>query len=158
MTTEKILYGAPVTVAITIHNKATGVIQSGVFIDNTLVKCKSGHLFLKYKTGATGIVATSAIKIYVYGSPNDANYSNFGVDGTDQIATSFFKPQDVRKILLANVASQQYIYKPLDTWELWDGPLPERHGYAIENSTGGNSDATNTNFSLVFKPVFLDGV
>jgi hypothetical protein len=136
------LYNAD-TPTITIASLANDGGRASAAIDNSTDLAFAADIRLKIKTGASGVLATGYIAVYLIRSEDGTNYDD-GFAGSDAAYTP------VNAILLgiitANANATTY-NKVFDTAELGI-TLPSKFAIGIVNKTGAALDSTAGNHGL----------
>lgn len=131
--------GTSTSLTLTLASLANGSGRCSTAVDNSSSNGISADITLKIKTGASGVLATGYIDVYLVGSEDGTIYEdNFG--GTDAAIT----PVNARKIgVIAAVANATTYYAVINTALI--GDLPRKFAIAVVNNSGAALDSTEGN-------------
>jgi hypothetical protein len=100
-------------------------------------------VFLKIKTGASGVVSYGQVNIYAYGSCDGGTTYTDGVAGTDGSVTMTVPPNAKLIGVMNCVANATTYYAgPFMIASAFNGVLPDHCGIIVQNLTGGTLDAS----------------
>lgn len=128
--------GTSTALTLTLASLANGSGRAATAVDNSSTNAISADIYLKVKTGASGVSATGYLDVYLVGSEDGTTYDdNFG--GTD----GAFTPVNARKIgIISAVANATTYYAIMNTSLI--GDLPRKFCIGVVNNTGAALDAT----------------
>ena len=143
MASIKTAYETTDTLTITLASLASAAGRGSTAIDNTSNKDVKMKVYVKVKTGASGVSATGYVSVYLIGSADGTNYDD-GFGGTDGAYT----PVNARVIgyLTANANATSY-YNVIHL-EDQGIELPEKFSIGIYNATAAALDSTAGSFAV----------
>ncbi len=144
MASIKQAYESTDTLTITLASLATASGRASTAVDNTTNKDPWAKVFVKIKTGASGVSATGTVNVYLIGSADGTNYDD-SFAGTDAAYT----PVNAKLLgyLTANANATTYT----KTFNLEDlgVELPQKFAIGIYNATGAAFDSTAGNLAVL---------
>ena len=144
MASIKQAYETSDTLTITLASLGSAAGRAATAIDNTTNKDPWAKVYVKVKTGASGVSATGTVNVYLISAADATNYDdNFA--GTDAAYT----PVNAKLIgyLTANVNATSY-YKTINL-EDQGVELPQKFSIGIYNNTGAALDSTAGNHAVL---------
>jgi len=131
-------------VTITLNSLANGAGRGSNSIDNSSALAPEADIYVKIKTGASGVSATGYVDIYLIKSEDGTNYDD-GFGGSD----AAFTPKNVSYIgtisANANATTYQRVFNTLGL-----GGLPRKFCIGIVNNTGAAFDSTAGNHAVTY--------
>lgn len=156
MATVKPSYsGAASALTITLASLATASYRQSTGIDNGTNLYVEAIITGKYKTGASGTVATGSITLYLV-SYDGTQYSN-NATGTDGSFTPDAQANLIPLWTGAAVANATQYYLPMIHIAAAAGlqALPQKWALVFLNSAGGALDSTAGNFAIEYQGLNL---
>ena len=144
MASIKQAYETSDTLTITLASLANAAGRAATAIDNTTNKDPWAKVYVKVKTGASGVSTTGTVNVYLISAADATNYDdNFA--GTDAAYT----PVNAKLIgfLYANANATSY-YKTINLEDL-GVELPQKFSIGIYNATGAALDSTAGNHAVI---------
>lgn len=129
---------------ITIASLANASGRASTAIDNSSLLNYSADIFLKLKTGASGVSATGYVDVYLIRSEDGTNYED-GFAGTDGAYT----PANATKIGIITANANGTTYTAVLNTSMF-GELPRKFCIGIYNATGAALDATGGSHAISF--------
>ncbi len=144
MASIKQAYETTDTLTITLASLATGAGRASTAIDNTTNKDPWAKVFVKVKTGASGVSATGYVSVYLIGSADGTNYDDaFG--GTDAAYTPVCAKLIGYLPTIANATTYQKTFNLEDLGV----ELPQKFSIGIWNASGAALDSTAGNNAVL---------
>ena len=139
---QKLFTSASLT--LTLASLANGAGRASTAVDNSTDQAYSADIRLKVKTGASGVLATGYIDVYLVKSEDGTNYDDsFG--GSDGALT----PVNATKIGVISAVANATTYQATINTEL-AGALPRKWAIALVNNTGAALDSTEGNHAKTY--------
>ena len=142
------------TITITLASLANGSARQGVVVDNTGNTFIDALVFVKIKTGASGISASGNVSLYFYGTVDGGTLYTDGASGSDAGFTPT-SPTNLLGVRVINAVATatQYYGGPFSVAAAFGGVLPDHWGVVIANNTGAAFDATGGNFLVEYQGI-----
>lgn len=153
MATIKQNYQTTDTLTITLAGLGNAAGKASTKIDNTTMKAISAKVYVKIKTGATGVSSTGYIAVYLLSSFDGTNFDD-GFGGTD----GAFTPKNAKIIGYLEANANATTYTKVINLEDMGIELPPYFSIGIYNNTGAALDATAANHSVVVQRFLKDVV
>lgn len=134
---QKLASSAALT--LTLASLANGSGRCSTAVDNSSLNLASADIFLKIKTGASGVAATGYLDVYLVKSEDGTNYDD-AFAGSD----AAFTPSNATKIGIISAIANATTYQAVINTEL-AGNLPRKFAIAVVNNTGAALDSTEGN-------------
>lgn len=150
MSNIKQALGAQADLTITLASLANGYGRAATAVDNTSNLYISSDIRVKIKTGASGVLSSGVVSVYLIRSED-------GTDYDDSFAGSDAAYTPVNAIFLGSinaVANATTYQRVFDTSEL-GLTLPAKWSIGIVNSTGAAFDSTAGNLEVSIRPKYL---
>ncbi len=150
MATVKSTFESIDTLTITLASLGSASGRASTAIDNTTNKDLDGTVFVKIKTGASGVLATGHIDVYVVKSPDGSNYDD-AFAGSDAALTPSASTFLFSFPAVANATTYQgseRISKVFDR-------LPQKFAICVVNNSGAALDSTAGNHSATVNRDYL---
>jgi hypothetical protein len=131
--------GTSTALTMSLASLANGSGRACTAVDNSSASGISADIYLKIKTGASGVVATGYLDIYLIRSEDGTTYDDSfaGTDGA-------FTPVNATKIgIITAVANATTYVAVINTQVI--GDLPRKFSIAVVNNTGAALDSTEGN-------------
>lgn len=139
-TTQNFWTSTAATITIASLGNAAG--RASTAIDNSTAKCTSADIYVKIKTGASGVSATGYVDVYLIRSEDGTNYEDsFG--GTDGAYT----PVNAVKIGILSAVANATTYVGVFNTSMF-GELPRKFCVGLYNATGAALDSTGSNHAV----------
>ncbi len=144
MANIKQAYETADTMTITLASLANAAGRAGTAIDNTTNKDIAAKVFVKVKTGASGVSSTGYVSVWLIGSADGTNYDdNFA--GTDTAYT----PVNARLLGYLSTTANATTYSKTFNLEDQGIELPQKFSIGIYNASGAALDATAGNHAVI---------
>ena len=144
MASIKQAYETTDTLTITLASLATGAGRAATAVDNTTNKDPWAKVFVKVKTGASGVSAQGYVSIYLIGSADGTNYDD-AFSGSDTTYT----PVCAKFIgHLPTIANATTYSKTINLEDLGI-ELPQKFSIGIWNASGAALDGTSGNHAVL---------
>jgi hypothetical protein len=129
---------------ITLASLANGSGRAGTAIDNTGNKDITAKVFVKIKTGASGVSPTGYVSVWLISSVDGVNYDD-GFGGTDAAYT----PVNARLIGYLSTTANATTYQKTFNLEDQGIELPPKFSIGIYNNSGAALDSTASNHAVI---------
>lgn len=143
MASIKNAYETADTPTITLASLANASGRGSNAIDNTSNKDLLAKVFLQIKTGASGVVASGYVSVYLIGSADGTNYDD-SFAGSDAAYT----PVNARLVGYISAVANATTYQKTFNLEDQGIELPQKFAIGVYNNTGAAFDTTAANFNL----------
>ncbi len=144
MASIKQAYETTDTLTITLASLGSAAGRGSTAVDNTTNKDPWAKVFVKIKTGASGVSATGTVNVYLIGSADGTNYDD-GFGGTDAAYT----PVNAKLIGYLTANANATTYQKTINLEDLGVELPEKFAIGIYNNTGAAFDSTAGNLAVI---------
>ena len=123
-------------------------------IDNTSNLFLDALVFLKLKTGASGVASTGQINVYAIGMVDGGTTYTENAGSTDA-AVTLTSPPNARLIGVINAVANATTYYggPFSVAQAFGGNLPDHWSIIVENQTGAALDSTPGNHFIKYQGV-----
>lgn len=142
MATISQLLASSAAATITLASLANAAGRASNAIDNSSGLNYSADIYIKIKTGASGVSATGYIDVYLIRSEDGTNYED-GFAGTDGAYT----PNNATKIGIISATANATTYTAVINTSIF-GELPRKFCIGIYNATGAALDATGSSHAI----------
>lgn len=146
----KSTFGTSADLTITLASLGDASGRASTERDNTTTKALSADIFVKVKTGASGVAATGYVSVYLLRSNDGTTYDD-GHGGTDAAWTA---KNAILLGSLAATANATTYYATFDTAQLGI-TLPEFWCVGIVNNSGAALDSTGGNHAVNITEKYL---
>jgi len=146
-------------ITCTLASLANNAARQATEVDNATNLFLDALVFLKVKTGASGVTASGAVYIYAYATVDGGTTRTENAGATDA-AITLTVPTNARLVGIVNAVAVAvtYLGGPFSVAAAFGGTLPEKWGLIIENRTGGALDATEANHAKIYQGVLSQSV
>jgi hypothetical protein len=144
MASIKNAYETTDTMTITLASLANASGRAGTAIDNTTNKDLLAKVFVKVKTGASGVSSTGYVSVWLIGSADGTNYDD-GFAGTDAAYT----PVNARLIGFLTTTANATTYQKTFNLEDQGIELPQKFSIGIYNNSGAALDSAAGNHAVI---------
>jgi len=144
MANIKQAYETADTMTITLASLANAAGRAGTAIDNTGNKDITAKVFVKVKTGPSGVSTTGYVSVWLIGSADGTNYDD-GFGGTDAAYT----PVNARLLGYLSTTANATTYQKTFNLEDQGIELPKKFSIGIYNNSGAALDATASNHAVI---------
>jgi hypothetical protein len=144
MASIKNAYESTDTMTITLASLASGAGRAGTAIDNTTNKDLLAKVFVKVKTGGSGVSSTGYVSVWLIGSADGTNYDD-GFAGTDAAYT----PVNARLLGYLSTTANATTYSKTFNLEDQGLELPQKFSIGIYNNSGAALDSSASNHAVL---------
>jgi hypothetical protein len=151
----KIQYGTQgQAISISLANLATGSARQSAEIDNTSNLFTDALIFLRIKSGASGVSTTGYVNIWAFATANDGTNRSENA-GSGDAAITLVSPTNLKFLGLMNMVNVGTFYTvgPLSVASVFGGILPAKWGIVVQNQSGGAFDGTEGNHLKVYQGI-----
>ena len=138
----KQLLGTSTAATITLASLANAAGRASTAIDNSSNLNYSADVFVKIKTGASGVLATGYVDVYLIRSEDGTNFED-SFAGTDGAYT----PTNATKIGIISAVANATTYTAVINTSMF-GELPREFCIGLYNATGAALDSTGSNHAV----------
>jgi hypothetical protein len=134
---------------------ANGSARQSAAVDNSTNVFQDALVFVKVKTGASGVTATGTVNVYAVATADGGTTYTDGATGSDA-AITMAVPPNARLIGVINAVANATTYSggPFSVAAAFGGVLPDHWAIVIENKTGGALDTTEANHGKWYQGVY----
>ena len=143
-------YSTEQTITISPASLANNSARESTAVDNSSNLFLDADLYVNIKTGASGVLATGVVEVYLYCSHDGSTYPDV-VTGSDA-AITLVNPPNVIFIGVINAVANATSYDKTfpGIGAIMGGKVTKKWGVALVNKTGAALDSTAGNFSAKF--------
>lgn len=144
MATIKALYGTSnQALTWTLTSLSNAAAQQSTVVDNTSNLFLDALVFVKLKTGASGVSANGYVDIYAYGTADGGTTYSDGATGSNG-SISPTSPPNLMYLGRINCVADSTTYEggPFSVANAFGGLLPDHWGLVLVNNTGATLDAS----------------
>jgi hypothetical protein len=144
MSAIKNAYETTDTMTITLASLANASGRAGTAIDNTTNKDLLAKVFVKVKTGGSGVSSTGYVSVWLIGSADGTNYDD-AFAGTD----ASYAPVNARLLGYLSTIANATTYQKTFHLEDQGLELPQKFSIGIYNNSGAALDSSASNHAVL---------
>jgi hypothetical protein len=144
MANIKNAYETADTMTITLASLANNTGRAGTAIDNTGNKDITAKVFVRVRTGSSGVSSTGYVSVWLISSADGTNYED-GFGGTDAAYT----PVNARLLGYLSTTANSTTYQKVFNLDELGIELPQKFSIGIYNASGAALDSTAGNHAVI---------